>query len=125
MKWIGRGTLRVSDKLTLNYGDEIPEGLLTKERVKTFKKLGKVGEIVERINEHPEVRALKAQIARRDEKIDKLKDENKKLVNQIAELKAIPSGDEKLLEEIEKLKGEIEEFELLHTDLEGKKDGEE
>lgn len=75
MKWIGRGTLRVSDKLILKYGDEIPEGVLTKERVKTFKKLGKIGEIVERINEHPEVRALKAQIARRDEKIDKLKDE--------------------------------------------------
>ena len=92
MKWIGRGTLRVSDKLILKYGDEIPDGVLTKERVKTFKKLGKVGEIVERINEHPEVRALKAQIARRDEKIEKLKGEIKEFEAQYADLEDKKDG---------------------------------
>lgn len=92
MKWIGRGSLRIDHKRTLLYGDEIPEGVLSKEREKELRGLGKIGEIIERINEHPEVRALKAQIARRDEKIDSLKAE-------LAELKKPADkkgkGDEK------------------------------
>ena len=88
MKWIKRkGTLRVSETLTLNYGDDIPKGAVSKKRLEQFKELGYVGDIIENIAEHPEVRALKMQISRRDDKI-------KDLEAQIEELTAPPADDD-------------------------------
>ena len=75
MKWIKKGTLRVSETLTLKYGDDIPKKGISAERLKKFKELGYIGDIIENIAEHPEVRALKMQISRRDEKIEKLEAE--------------------------------------------------
>ena len=87
MKWIKKkGVLRVSESLTLEYGDDIPKGAIDKKRLDKFKELGYVGDIIENINEHPEVRALKMQITRRDEKI-------KELEAQIKELTAPPADD--------------------------------
>lgn len=87
MKWIGKGTLRISKELTLFYGDDIPKNF-PKERLKTLKDQGKIGDIIENISEHPEIRALNEQIRRRDQKIKDLKKE-------IADLKAPPADDGK------------------------------
>lgn len=95
MKWIKKkGTLRVSESLTLNYGDDIPKGAIDKKRLETFKELGYVGDIIENINEHPEVRALKMQITRRDEKIESLEKSIEKLKIKIKEL-TDDKGDDK------------------------------
>ena len=94
MKWIKRkGTLRVSEILTLGYGDDIPKGAIGKKRLETFKELGYIGDIIENIAEHPEVRALKEQIRRRDDKIEALEKSTEKLKAKIEELQN-PSDDE-------------------------------
>ena len=102
MKWIKRkGTLRVSEILTLGYGDDIPKGAIGKKRLETFKELGYVGDIIENIAEHPEVRALKAVISRRDEKIKELEAQIEELKKPPAELDedgnpiVPPEGDDK------------------------------
>lgn len=80
MKWIGKGTLKISNKLTLFYGDEIPKNF-PKARLATLKEQGKIGDIIEKISEHPEIRALNEQIRRRDKKIEELEAEIEDLKN--------------------------------------------
>lgn len=87
MKWIGKGTLRISKEKTLFYGDDIPKNF-PKERLKTLEKQGKIGDIIEKISEHPEVRALNEQIRRRDKKIEELEKKIEDLENP-----ADPGGD--------------------------------
>ena len=82
MKWIKKGVLRVSNDLTLKYGDDIPKKGITAGQLKRFKDLGYIGDIIENISEHPEVRALKMQLTRRDKRVEELEVE-------IAELKAV------------------------------------
>ena len=100
MKWIGKGTLRISKDLTLFYGDDIPKNF-PKARLTTLKKQGKIGDIIENIAEHPEVRALKAVISRRDEKIKELETQIKELKKPPVELDedgnpiVPPEGDDK------------------------------
>ena len=95
MKWIKRkGTLRVSDKLTLEYGDDIPKGAVSKKRLEVFKELGYIGDIIENIAEHPEVRALKEQIRRRDDKVEALEKSIVKLKAKIKELETPPADEE-------------------------------
>jgi len=87
MKWIKKGVLRVSESLTLAYGDDIPKKGISAGQLKRFKDLGYIGDVIENIAEHPEVRALKMQITRRDKKIEELEAE-------IAELKAPVDTDD-------------------------------
>ncbi len=80
MKWIGKGTLRISKEKTLFFGDEIPKNF-PKARLATLKEQGKIGDIIEKISEHPEIRALGEQIRRRDKKIEELEKEIEDLKN--------------------------------------------
>jgi len=91
MKWIKRGVLRVSEELTLKYGDDIPKKGISASQIKRFKDLGYIGDIIENISEHPEVRALKMQISRRDEKI---KDLEAKIEELEADMSAKADGGE-------------------------------
>lgn len=100
MKWIGKGTLRISNKLTLFYGDDIPKGF-PKERLKALQKQGKIGDIIEKISEHPEIRALNEQIRRRDQKIEALEKQVKALKITASE---ITEAKNQALLELEELK---------------------
>ncbi len=84
---------KVSEKLTLSYGDNIPKGAISKERLKKFQDLGYIGDILENIAEHPEVRALKEQIRRRDDKLEALEKSIVKLKAKIEELKEPPEDE--------------------------------
>ena len=87
MKWIRKkGTLKVSETLTLEYGDDIPKKGISSASMKKFKELGYIGDIIENIAEHPEVRALKEQIRRRDDKVEALEKSVEKLKAKIEEL---------------------------------------
>jgi predicted RNase H-like nuclease (RuvC/YqgF family) len=111
MNWIGKGVLQIpkakqkKGKKELTYGDPIPEGMFSKERIKDLTKLGYIGEVVKAVKVETgdqskkvkllekEVAELKAELEPKDERIKELEGEVEELKGQVEKLSAPNGGD--------------------------------